>query len=245
MRAGVAFWAVVRKDMRAYYLKPPNISWGIIFPFAWMLMLLLRTGSAFDAAAVFPGILAMSILFGTTSMLSVTITFERKARSFDRLLTAPLGVTALIAAKISGAILFGILNSLVPLLVCILGFGVAVYDFVALVFGIILLSLVSTLLGLFVAVSVSEVFEAQTFSNFFRFPMVFLCGLFIPLSDLPVFIRPLSYALPVTYGVDLLRHAAGGAGAHMPIALDAPVLIGFCLLLFGLCIVNIKRKWFA
>jgi ABC-2 type transport system ATP-binding protein len=30
-----------------------------------------------------------------------------------------------------------------------------------------------------------ELFEAQTFSNFFRFPMVFLCGLFFPWTSCP------------------------------------------------------------
>jgi ABC-2 type transport system permease protein len=42
------------------------------------------------------------------------------------------------------------------------------------------------------------VFEAQTFSNFFRFPMMFLCGLFIPIENLPILVRPLSYVLPLT-----------------------------------------------
>jgi ABC-2 type transport system permease protein len=50
------------------------------------------------------------------------------------------------------------------------------------------LAFASTFLGLFIAVSVSEVFEAQTFSNIFRFPMIFLCGLFLPIGDLPVFL---------------------------------------------------------
>jgi ABC-2 type transport system permease protein len=35
MKAWIAFWNIVLKDMRAYYLKPPNISWGLIFPIAW------------------------------------------------------------------------------------------------------------------------------------------------------------------------------------------------------------------
>ena len=30
-----------------------------------------------------------------------------------------------------------------------------------------------------------EVFETQTFSNFFRFPMIFLCGLFFPSTNCP------------------------------------------------------------
>ena len=31
-------------------------------------------------------------------------------------------------------------------------------------------------------IEVGGVFEAQTLSNFFRFPMIFFCGLFVPVS---------------------------------------------------------------
>ena len=51
-------------------------------------------------------------------------------------------------------------------------------NWASLVPAVVLIAISSTFLGLFIAVSVSEVFEAQTFSNFFRFPMLFLCGLF-------------------------------------------------------------------
>jgi len=39
-------------------------------------------------------------------------------------------------------------------------------------------------LGTLIAVSVGEVFEAHTLSNYFRFPMNFLCGVFIPVEDI-------------------------------------------------------------
>ena len=32
MKRWIAFWNIFVKDFRAYYLKPPNISWGLIFP---------------------------------------------------------------------------------------------------------------------------------------------------------------------------------------------------------------------
>jgi len=65
-------------------------------------------------------------------------------------------------------------------------------------------------LGLFIAVSVSEIFEAQTFSNFFSFPMIFLCGLFFPLDGLPLLLGPLCYILPLTYSADMLHGAFNG-----------------------------------
>jgi len=100
----------------------------------------------------------------------------------------------------------------------------------------------STFLGLFIAVAVSEVFEAQTFSNFFRFPMVFLCGLFFPIDRLPIFLRPLSYALPLTYGVDVL-HGAVHTGNALPATIDLMILAIFCVVLFTACLWNIRRKW--
>jgi hypothetical protein len=64
MNARLAFWAIVRKDMKTYYLKPPNLSWGLIFPFAWMLMFYLRSRTPLDIGALLPGVVAMSVLFG-------------------------------------------------------------------------------------------------------------------------------------------------------------------------------------
>jgi ABC-2 type transport system permease protein len=242
MRAYTAFENILKKDMKNYYLKPPNISWGIIFPFAWMLMLFVKSGTTFEINNVFPGIVAMSILFGTTSMLSVTITFERKARSFERLLLAPISMELLVAAKTTGAILFGIFNSIIPVLFSVLYFKAMVNNWLILIAGIILLSVISTLLGLYISVSAKEVFEAQTYSNFFRFPMIFLCGLFVPVAALPLIIQPLSYILPVTYGVDILHYAISGNN-FLPIGFDIIVLVAFCFILFYISIYNIRRKW--
>jgi len=242
MKSYIAFWNILLKDMKNYYLKPPNISWGIIFPFAWMLMLFIKSQSAFNISDTFPGIIAMSILFGTTSMLAVTITFERKSRSFERLLLAPISIELLVFSKISGAILFGILNSIIPILISVLYFKSAVLNWYLLFTGIILLSIVSTLLGLSIAVSAKEVFEAQTFSNFFRFPMIFLCGLFIPIVSLPFYIRPISYILPITYGVDVLKYAISKNNS-ISILLDIILLVIFCVGLFYFSIFNIRKKW--
>ena len=116
MKSWIAFKNILMKDMKNYYLKPPNISWGIVFPVAWTLMFFLRSQTAIDIRGVLPGVMAMSILFGTTSMLAVTITFERRHRSFDRLLLAPIDLNLLMLAKTTGAILFGVVNAFVPVL---------------------------------------------------------------------------------------------------------------------------------
>ena len=238
----IAFYNILKKDMQNYYLKPPNISWGIIFPISWTLMFFVRSATDVDIRSILPGVMALSVLFGTTSMLAVTITFERKSRSFERLLLAPISLNLLMLAKTTGAILFGIINAFIPVVFASFLVDLSGIDWFSVIAGVILVALTSTFLGLFIAVSVSEVFEAQTFSNFFRFPMMFLCGLFIPIENLPVFIRPLSYILPLTYGADILKQSINQSG-HIQLWLSLIVLIVFAAGLFLISTRNIKKRW--
>lgn len=245
MNIWIAFWNILKKDVQNYYLKPPNISWGIIFPFSWALMQMIRASGGMnltDIRELLPGLMAMSVLFGTTSMLAVTITFERKRCSFDRLLLAPIPLSAMVAAKLSGAVLFGLFNAFVPVLFAAFFVNLAGINWGAILLAVFLIAVTSALLSLMIAVSAKEVFEAQTFSNFFRFPMLFLCGLFFPISRLPIFLQPLAYLLPLTYGTDLLHRAILGSGM-LSLALCIFMLLAFAIVLFAFCQYNIRKKW--
>jgi ABC-2 type transport system permease protein len=245
MKTGIAFWNILKKDIQNYYLKPPNISWGIIFPLSWTLMQLIRSSGGMnisDIRGMLPGLMAMSVLFGTTSMLAVTITFERKGRSFDRLLLAPISLSTLVIAKLSGAILFGIFNAFVPVIFAAFFVDLVGINWGAVLLSVFLIAVTSTLLGLMIAVSAKEVFEAQTFSNFFRFPMLFLCGLFLPISSLPIFLHPLSYLLPLTYGTDMLSGSIIGTSMLSP-TLCVLIMLAFAVVFFIYCQYNIRRKW--
>jgi len=72
--------------------------------------------------------------------------------------------------------------------------------------------------------------------------MIFLCGLFFPIESLPVFLKPLSYMLPLTYGVDILK--SGIHGHHtLPVGINFLVIALFCIILFAISLRNIHRKW--
>jgi ABC-2 type transport system permease protein len=243
MKTWIAFSQIFRKDLKTYYLKPPNVSWGLLFPLVWTGMFFIKSGSGLEAIlSLLPGVMALSILFGTTSLLSVTVTFEKRGRSFERLLLAPISFEILMLAKTAGAILFGVANAFVPIFLAAFLADLTGVRWAILIPGILLIAIASTFLGLFVAVAVKEVFEAQTLSNFFRFPMIFLCGLFFPISQLPVWLRPLSYVLPLTYGADILHGGVRGANT-LPLGLDFLLVAAFCAGLFFVTLVNVKRKW--
>ena len=242
MNTLIAFWNILKKDIENYYLKPPNISWGIIFPLSWSLMQLIRSQGNIGIIELLPGLMGMSVLFGTTSMLAVTITFERKGRSFDRLLLAPISVSTLVLAKILGAIIFGVINAFVPVVFAAFFIDLSGINWAITVIAVILIAISSALLGLLIAVSAKEVFEDQTFSNFFRFPMLFLCGLFIPIDKLPLMLKPISFCLPLTYGTDILNGTITGSSIFNAV-FNISIMLLFVVLLFYLCQKNIKKKW--
>ncbi len=241
MKSWIAFWNILKKDIKTYYLKPPNISWGIIFPLSWTLMQLIRSPGR-NILDLLPGLISMSVLFGTTSMLAVTITFERSGRSFERLLLAPISLSTMVLAKMAGTVLFGIFNAFVPIFFASFFINLQAINWGLTLLTVLMIAISSSLMGLLIAVSAEQVFEAQTFSNFFRFPMLFLCGLFIPISKLPVFLRPLSYCLPLTYGTDILNGLITGTNTLPPLFCLGMLLI-FIAGLFLICRHNINRKW--
>ena len=244
MKSWIAFWNILKKDMKNYYLMPSNINWGIIFPLSWTLTQFIRSSNSINIIEFLPGLVAVSVLFGTTSMLSVTITFERKGRSFERLLLAPISISKLVLAKITGTILFGIFNACIPILFAAFFVDLSGVNWGFVSCSVLLIAATSTLIGLVVAVSAKEVFEAQMMSNFFRFPMLFLCGTITPTQNLPVFLRPISYCLPLTYGTDLLNGAIAGTNVIPPL-ICILILLVFAFFLFVISRTTINRKWIS
>jgi ABC-2 type transport system permease protein len=91
-------------------------------------------------------------------------------------------------------------------------------------------------------VAVKEIFDAMTLANFFRFPMIFLCGVFIPVSALPAFLHPVAYVLPLTYSVDLIRFFITGTYDIVHPAVSAVILVLYSVVLFYLSVYILKKR---
>jgi ABC-2 type transport system permease protein len=230
---------IALKDLKAYYFKPPNISWGILFPFAFILAFAIRNPG--DLRPLIPGLLALTILFGTSSMEAIVIVFERRIGSLERLLLAPLRLPALLAGKLLGGMSFGLTVTLVVLAIALAIFGTGGTNWMMLLLSLVFSAAAFSALGAYVSVAVREVFEAQTLANFVRFPMMFLGGVFIPLASMSTWLRILARLLPLTYSVEVLRTALLG-GSWAMAALDLGVLAAFSIGLFILAVFTLKRR---
>lgn len=230
---------IALKDLKAYYFKPPNISWGILFPFAFILAFAIRNPG--DLRALVPGLLALTILFGTSSMEAIVIVFERRIGSLERLLLAPVRLPALLAGKLLGGMTFGLSVTLVVLVVSLAVFGTAGTNWLILFLALILSATAFSALGAFVSVAVREIFEAQTLANFIRFPMMFLGGVFVPLASMPAWLQVVARLLPLTYSVEALRIALSG-GSWATAAIDLGALAAFSVVLFVLAVHTLARR---
>ena len=61
-------------------------------------------------------------------------------------------------------------------------------------------------------------------SQLINFPMMFLSGLFFPIEFVPVWLRPVVNALPLTYLADALRQIMVGATSAFTLQTDFLVL---------------------
>ena len=232
-------WYIGLKDLRAYYFKPPNISWGILFPFAFVLAFAIRNPG--DLRGLVPGLLALTLLFGTSSMEAIVIVFERRIGSLERLLLAPVRLPALLAGKLLGGMTFGLMVTAIVLVSVLVVFGPGGINWPLLVVTLLFSAAAFSALGAFVSVAVKEVFEAQTLANFIRFPMMFLGGVFVPVDSLPTVLQVIARALPLTYSVEALRAALMG-GSPAVAALDLAALAGFAVILFMLAVRVLARQ---
>lgn len=232
---------ITLKDLRAYYFKPPNVSWGMLFPFAFLLAFTLRNPG--NPETLVPGLLGLTLLFSTTSMEAIVITFERRIRALERLLLAPMRLPALLAGKLLGGVVFGLIMTWVTLGIAVLIFG-AVSGQVRwplLIVTILLSATAFSALGVLVSVAVKEVFEAQTLANAFRFPMMFLGGVFVPVASLPASLKVVARLLPLTYGVEALQVALSG-DAVWRAGVDLAALAGFTAVFFSLATWILRRR---
>jgi ABC-2 type transport system permease protein len=230
---------IALKDMRTYYLKPPSVSWGVVFPIAWILAFYLRNPRSFEELV--PGLIAMTILFSTTAAEAVVINFELRLGSLERLLLAPVSLPVVLLGKVLGGAIFGLMMTTVVTIGSVLILGLHPNP-PYLILVIIPSLLVFSSLGALICVLVKEVFEAQTLLNLPRFLMIFLSGVVYPVSAMPAILQYLAYVMPLTYTVDGLRQSFS-VSSTMMILTDTLILVGFFILFIFPAIKLLYKKF--
>jgi len=210
------------KDIRVYYLKAPNLTYGLIMPVS--LYLAFGVTGQMNPETLISGLVSLVILFGTMSIEAVAVVMEKQTRTIDRLLAAPLHPVMLVLGKaLAGAFLGPIMGAivLVPLSVYA---GASVANPVLVFLAILVSGFTFSALGVLVSSYARWTPEAQMYSNFLRFPMAFLAGTFVPLESMSPIMAWFARLLPLTYSVEALKEAMSYSAVTATFLVDMLVL---------------------
>lgn len=119
--------------------------------------------------------------------------------------------------------------------------GLTLHNPLVLLLGLVLTGIEFGMLGVIFGMWAKN-FEALTFvTTFVMQPMIFLAGVFYPLSDLPAPWNVISMLNPLHHNINLLRWGALGVSDISPL-LSFCVVAGLGLFLFGAMQVVVKKK---
>jgi len=220
-----AAWAIAKKDMSIYYLKPNIIVSGLLFPL--FMFLAFASGKNVPLGILIPGLISVTLLFSSSTIEPVSIPIERRTKTFERLISAPVSLHAIVFGESLSGFMYSIGIALVPLLFGILVFATGIPNPLHLIAGMLLTALCFSTMGtLFAAYPTESPGDIMSMLNLVRLPLIFVSGTFIALDAMPPLGKAISYLSPLTYGNDLIQ-AAYGHPAYF-----SPFLDIFMLLLF-------------
>ena len=73
---------ILKKNARLYYLKPPVLIFGVLFPVFFFLA--FKMGRPIAAENVVPGMVAMALWFTASAVGPLVTPWERSAKTYER-----------------------------------------------------------------------------------------------------------------------------------------------------------------
>jgi ribosome-dependent ATPase len=190
-----------------------------------------------------PGLVGIILQLVTLFLTSFAVVRERELGTLEQLFVTPVGRTGLLLGKLIPYAVTGIAETMLILTVMVYGFDVPIQGSIPLLICLSALFLVCALgLGLLVSTIATTQLEAIQIAFIIMLPSVLLSGFMFPRSEMPMLIRPISYFLPVTYFIEILRGIVlRGAG----IAELLPWIAGLtvcCIVILTLSIARFRKQ---
>lgn len=238
-----ALYALWLREVKVFLREKSRVVSSVVTP----LLLVAVVGTGFGATTeftseryarfsyeqfMFPGIIAMSVLFGTM-FFGLNIVMDRKMDVLKEVLVAPVSRTTIFFGKVLGGCTESVVQAALLLTMGVLLFKVPAAGALAALGFALLLAIGFVSVGLFLG-SFFESYEGfQLIGTFVMFPVFFLSGALYPVEGLPTWLTWLTRVNPATYAVDGLRGSVLGVYAFHPL-LDAAVLAAFAAVFIAL-----------
>jgi ABC-2 type transport system permease protein len=177
-----------------------------------------------------PGVVAMGVLF--TAMFSgIEVIWDKQFGFLKETLVAPVPRLSIMLGRTLGGATVATVQGLL-VLACTFVAGFRLGDWTALPLVLVFLFLIALLftgLGTALACRLEDMQGFQLIMNFLVMPIFFLSGALFPSEGLPSGLAMVMKLDPLSYGVDGLRGALGGACAN-GLSVDLAVMLGLSAL---------------
>ncbi len=217
---------IAEKDVKIYFLKGPNLTFGLLLPV--VLYLAFYIGRTVELTSAISGVVAMVAFFGAGAIQAVSLPLERRTGTFNMLLAAPTSLSTIMLGKTLAGFFFGTVLSLAYIAI-ILPFS-PLPNLPLFLLGVSSSSLMFSALGLFMSAPFRDIPEAMPPATVVRIAMVFICGVFMPVGDMPASLQTVAYLLPLTYSVDALRQAMSETVNIQMFLIDLGVQISYSII---------------
>jgi len=233
-------YAIWYRELLDFMREPSRLIGAIIQPLLWLVIFGTGLGSIIEPGAVsganyqqflFPGILVMTVLFGSL-FFGLYIILDKRIDFLKEVLVAPLNKSTMFFGKALGGSTDGLLQIIILMILGAIFFGIHFSLLtIILTFVIIILLLIAvTSLGLAIGSIMESPEGFGLISSFVIFPLFFLSGALFPVTNLPTWLRVIVTINPVSYAVDALRSVILGITSY-GLTLDFAVLIAFTVMM--------------
>jgi ABC-2 type transport system permease protein len=190
----------------------------LVTSFAQPILFLLVIGTGFGSLApssgsvnfktfMFPGVLAMTVLF-TALFSAISIVWDREFGFLREMLVAPVRRGAILVGKCAGGATTAVFQGAVMLVFAgLVGVPYSPTLLLVLLGEMIIVAVALTALGVLLASRMTEIQSFQAVMQFVVMPMFFLSGAIFPPSGLPEWLSVLTRIDPLAYAVDPMRRA--------------------------------------
>jgi ABC-2 type transport system permease protein len=228
--------AVWWREFKVFQREKSRVVSSLVSPLVWLFLFGSGVGAGLDLKGlsyreyIYPGILAMSVLFGSV-FFGLYIIWDRRLDVLKAVLVAPVSRISIFSGKVLGGCTDVILQVILLLMLSVLFPAVNPWGIPLALLALVLTSIAMVSLGL----AIGSLFESmegfQLISTFVVFPLFFLSGALFPVSDrLPVWLHGIVRLNPLTYTVDAVRGSLLGLNVF-PFYIDLAVIAAFAVLM--------------
>lgn len=190
-----------------------------------------------------PGVVGIVLQLVTMMLTSFAIVRERERGTLEQLAVTPVSRSALMLGKLVPYAVIGMLQTCIALGVMRVVFSVPIEGSVTLLLALSFLFLLSALsLGILVSTVARNQADAMQRSMLILLPSILLSGFAFPRETMPTFIYGLSYMIPVTYYIQILRGIILRGAGIAQLWPQTVVLAGFALLLVTASALRFQKR---